>query len=69
MDITHCRLPCGDAARRRAVLPAGKRGGLRGVAGREPEHRAESESKRKGARLYAAQRGRESHPCGYEQWG
>ena len=38
MDITHCRLPCGDAARRRAVLPAGKRGGLRGVAGREPEH-------------------------------
>ena len=67
MDITHCRLPCGDAARRRAVLPAGKRGGLRGVAGCEPEHRAEGESERKGARLHPAQRGREGHPCGYGQ--
>ena len=68
MDIAHCRLPCGDAARRRrAVLPAGERGSLRGVAGREPEHRAEGESERKGACLHAAQRGREGHPCGYGQ--
>ena len=38
MDIAHRRLPCGDAARRRTVLPAGERGCVRGVAGCEPEH-------------------------------
>ena len=38
MDIAHCRLSCGDAAWRRAVLPASERGCVRGVTGCEPEH-------------------------------
>ena len=39
MDIAHCRLPCCNAAwRRRRVLSAGERGGVRGVAGCEPQH-------------------------------
>ena len=41
-------LPCaGAAGRRRDILSAGTRGGVRGVAGRKPQHRAEGQQERK----------------------
>ena len=48
-------LPCaGAAGRRRDILSAGTRGGVRGVAGRKPQHRAEASAKAK--RCWSAHR-------------